>query len=437
MTIDIFDVSVQGGVVDPTARGALAVRPPGFQGIQTFGERMEMQVTTGAAGSYTYELAMELPARTALSVGSLSLISGQSRALSNPSSPGCLASIGLVAAYADLDVALSLAPVTWPLVGNAVRLVTAQSWATYRREMQISDAIPVTGVVRTDGGARPLAVARFAIGAGSVALLGASGASLDAWATRAAGSARLRVNAAAADARTATAGWALTSTGPMIGFVYGHLGPIFNLMAVGDSRVGGQGAYISSNALTLAAESINAGNPRAWLSTANMGWSGCTSAAYVQNLKDALEAGIIPEVLVFEIGTPNDSGAASSLLTDAVVAGWRSATIQILELCAAYKIAPIAMTIYPLNYAARQYGTSDQKRVAYNVAMTAELRAVGVPVADVAPALAGNGGAVDGNGQQTLNPAYADDGVHANEAGKAIEAALLQPLLENILRGYL
>jgi lysophospholipase L1-like esterase len=434
-----FDPDAQeiAGAAMVAARGALQVRPPGFQGIQTFGERMEAQVTAGAAGSFTYELALELPARSALSVGSLSLISGQSRALSNPSSPGCLASIGLAAAYADLDTALSLAPVTWPLVGNAVRLVTAQSWATYRREMQVSDAIPVSAVARTDGGVRPLAVARFAIGAGNVALLGASTASFDAWATRATGSARLRVNSAAADVRTATTGWSLTSTGPMIGFVYGHLGPIFNLMAVGDSRIGGQGAYIGSNALTLAAESINATNPRAWLSTINMGWSGCTSAAYVQNLKDALEAGFIPEVLVFEIGTPNDSGVAANLLTDTVVAGWRSTTIQILELCAAYKIAPIAMTIYPLNYAARQYGTSDQKRVAYNTAMMAELRAVGVPVADVATALAGNGGAVDGNGQQTVNPAYADDGVHTNEAGKAVEAALLRPLLATVLQGYI
>lgn len=413
-------------------RGA-RVRPPGCEGIQIMpGERFQAQVTLGGS-STTFELAMELMARDAKSVSDLSIIMGQSVAAASPGDPGAFVNAGFVSAFADLDGVVALTQVNFQGPGSAARL--QRSVSTVRREFQFSDPLLLAPPARSDGGTRPIAVARGYYGIGNTAIMGGPAGSppnFDAWATRAAGKSRIRVNSGAGDQRTATANWGLTSQSPLVGFAFGHAGPVFNVMSAGDSLFVGQDTYRGAGPALLACEAINNGTPKSWMVHSNIAWSGAASTTIVQNIRETFEQGIIPDILYFPTGTPNDVTPGNPI-TDTIVNNWRAYTIAILRMCASYGVLPMGCDVRPVNYAVQQWGASDSThRKAYNTEMAARFAAMGLPYVAASSVLSGG---VDGNGQETM--LFNLDNIHFTEAGKAAEGALVKDQLEIACKGYL
>ena len=398
---------------------------PGCQGLKVFGGRMATQGT----GNSTYEFAMELDARSPLHVGALSPILAQSRSAASPASVGSFVDVKPIAQLTDLDAAWGGTTVKFNRgVAGAAQLLAAPSAA--QRTYVYSDLTEVAPVARADGGIKPLVAARCFSAAGGTALLGTTGDDFTNWATRTAGLVRLRVNGTAGDQRSATTGWSAVSTGPVVGFAYAHNGPIANIMSIGDSITEGRGTLLNESFGLLACEALNAGNPSTWLSHSSLGWSGQTTDQFVQNLKDLLQWGLVPDVLIFPLGSPND---VTATITPAIVNLWRSRTAQILALCAEYRITPVAWTMLPTNASVKAYGATDQLRVSYNTEQIGTIRASGGLVVDLATAISGP---LDGNGQVTLlNTA---DNIHPNTTGNTVN--LMPPMkagLQTALRGLL
>ena len=183
----------------------------------------------------------------------------------------------------------------------------------------------------------------------------------------------------------------------------------------------------------LACEAINALTPNTWMVHSGLAWSGQISAAVQQRLIDLISYGIIPDILVFMAGSPNDTPNLGDPITTTVVNGWRAATGEILAICAENDICPIIIPVLPSDYSVHQWGSTDSLRRSYNT----EIRALanrGVFVADLDTAFSG---AVDGNGQATFNASYSTDLVHANDTGKAVGAALIQTEILKAVGGYL
>lgn len=410
---------------------------PGHQGLQIFGGRMAVQ----GAGNATYELAMELPARNAAAVGALGVIAAQSAAATSPGSLSVAATLRLGAGLSDLDGAFSGATQTFggqqstgarivvppPLAGTA-------PFQVQRRAYLVGDMVETVPPMKTDGRPLPLAVARMSAGSANTAMLGQSGDDFTPWATRAAGLVRFRQNATAGDQRAATAGWSAVSTGPMVGFCYAHAGPILNVVTLGDSQSESRSEdYLNLNWVQRACEALNAGAPKTWLSHSNLAWTGQTSDCFVQHLVDLIASGIVPDIVVLQVGTVNDT-AGNVALTAPVVNAWRARFARLLALCSQNRICPLVWTLPPANYVARQYGASDALRVAYNAEMLALCGAAGIACLDAAALVSGG---LDANGQGTILPAFNLDNIHLNAAGQSALAAAAAPLLQQLLAGYL
>jgi hypothetical protein len=408
------------------------VRPLGCEGIQIFGGRMEAQVTVGGAGASTYEFACELNARNATAIGSLTPIMAASRAATSPAEVAFIPQFRTLAALTDLDGTWGGTNAFWDDPGAAgVRV--AIPVASSRRAWLYPRQQEITPVTRTDGGARPLVAGRVFVGSGNLALLGSSGGSdsFANWASRSAGLARFRVNSGSGDQRAATTGWVAANTGPLVGFGYSHNGLICNVMTIGDSIAEGRATYIGAGFGLVAVESVNASSPKTWFTHSNAAWSGISSVAFVNQLFDALWYGIVPDIVIFPIGTPNDPGNAS--ITTAHVNNWRSRVARTLALCARYGITPIAYTMLPCNTAVNNWGTSDSLRTAYNAEMLSALAAAGVTIVDLASVFSGT----TTGGQVQYSVGLTTDGIHPNDAGIAVGAPYIKAAIETVCGSYL
>ena len=386
---------------------------PHYEGLKIFGGRVNTQDT----GNKTYEFAYELDARGPKQVGSVRAIMCQSRAAASPGPIAGFVDLKYIGALADLDSAWGGTNALFSR-GLAGAASMPAPGTTDRRSYAYTDQTRIVPVARTDGGTKPLVAARAFLGTASAAFLGTSGDSFTNWSTRAAGLARQRVNSTAGDQRTATTGWTATSTGPVIGFSYNHLGPICNVVSIGDSITEGRSeTFLEENFTLLACEALNASGPATWVSHSNLGWSGQTSAQVLVNTRDMLRAGIVPDVLVFPAGSPND---VTTTITTAIVDAWRAYVADMLALCAEYRIVPVLWTILPTNYAVKPYAATDSLRIAYNSEIVALGSSTGLTVVNMEPVFAG---AVDGNGQTTLLTSA--DGIHPNSTGNANAAVTM------------
>ena len=381
---------------------------PHYEGLKIFGGRVNTQDT----GNKTYEFAYELDARGPKQVGSVRAIMCQSRAAASPGPIAGFVDLKYIGALADLDSAWGGTTALFSR-GLAGAASIPAPGTTDRRNFAFTDQTKIIPVARTDGGTKPLIAARTFLGSGGSAFLGTSGDSFANWSTRPTGLARQRVNSAVGDARASTTGWSATSTGPVIGFSYNHLGPIINVVSIGDSITEGRSTttFLGENFTLLACESINAGTQATWVSHSNLGWSGQNTAQILVNTRDMLRSGIIPDVLVFPSGSPND---VTTTITTAIVDGWRAYVADMLALCAEYRIVPVIWTMLPVNYAVKAFGSTDTLRIAYVAEIVALVTSTGLIVVNMEPVFAGP---VDGNGQTTL--LYSDDGIHPNATGNA------------------
>ena len=411
------------------------VRQPGCQGIKIFGGRSANNVALGVAGSSTYETAIELDARSAQAVGSLAPIIAAAKAASGSAEVGVFAYVDLIAELSALDSAWGGVAVDFWGTG-ASRLPVSPS--TVRRAFLTTDQAERVPPSRSDGRTKPLAACRAAIGATTLQTLGNGSDSFSNWSSRPAGYVRFRANSGSGDQSTATSGWSTASTGLCVGFAYSHLGPILNVMLVGDSIGEGRGTYLNEGFGQLAVDALNAQSPLTWLAYSNLSWSGGVYTTIRDGFFDALAAGIIPDVLVFPCGTLNDVGAGSNSVTAAHVNNWRARLAQMLAKCAEELICPIVYSIPPVNNAANggsyDLGASDSLRVAYNAEIKALCAASGITFIDIdASAYAGS----VSSGQVQISAGLTTDYVHPNDAGNAVIGALLQSALITVAGGYL
>jgi lysophospholipase L1-like esterase len=251
---------------------------------------------------------------------------------------------------------------------------------------------------------------------GAAAMIGVAGTDLTNWATRSAGSVRMRKNSATGDQTAAITNWgSAVSYGVIPGFAYVDSGPVCNVMGFDDSLGDGFGGgitYQSENVNILACEAINAEGHKTWLSYANLAWSGQTTANILNNFRDAVGAGLVPDIAVIPSGSPND---VAGVITTAHVTAWRTFLNQMLEVCALNGICPIVRPVYPANFAVKAWGTSDALRIAWNTEVAAMCAASNIIYLD--GDLVTLTGPIDGNGQMTL--LLTTDGIHPNDTGKA------------------
>lgn len=412
--MDASDIVANGGALVSQVITRVA-GPLGCIGIHIPFGRMETQESV-ASPLGTYETAMEIQARSAMSVTRIAPILSVSRHASTPGSLGSYAVVETVAAYADIDTA-------W--VGNASTdlnfnggLNTAVTMpapeSVSRRRYVIADFVTVVPKARTDGADRPLAVGRVVFATGGVAMIGSTGVSLTNWATRTAGSVRMRENSVAGDQSAAITNWgSAVSYGGVAGFACVHNYPVCNVMWFGDSLDDGGGGgitYLGAGVNLRAIEAINAEGHKTWLSGANLAWSGQTTTNILNNFKDAVGAGLVPDIAPFPNGSPNN---IVGVVTTAHIDAFRAYLNQMLEVCSLNGICPIIRPMYPSNYAVKAYGTSDALLIAWNNETEAMCEASNIIY--LKEDLEIVTGPVDGNGQRTL--LNTTDGIHENDAG--------------------
>jgi lysophospholipase L1-like esterase len=393
------------------ASGPVLPRALGYEGIQIFGGRMGTQFTTGASGN-TFEFVTELMGTVPAQVGSVRAILGTSVAGTTPADISVAVSAKSLGAIADADASFST---TATFVGGLTATATiVYPQTTSRRKYVFTDPITLTPAARTDGGTKALIGARGFISTANAntALLGSASDDFSTWPTRAKGLARFRSHPTTGDQRTNASGWTASNTGVVVGFSFTSSKKIVNVFGVGDSITEGRGQYVNEGFTRLACDNINALSPSASFVYSNMGWSGLNTLNFIYHLYHALEDGIIPDVVVCPIGSPNDTGG--NPITDAMVDNWRSRAFRILEMCGKYQIIPVFWTILPVN--SMNWDATDAKRVAYNAEMLATFTASGVAIVDLASLV--SGATVDGQ-VQFLDPLQ-DDGIHPNDACMAI-----------------
>jgi lysophospholipase L1-like esterase len=394
---------------------------PSYQGCQIFGGRMANQY----AGDKTFEFAYELPC-AALDVSGVQFIFANSLAAS-AGSGGMIINAKAIGSFADLDGAWSGAT-SVTFLGGQTQLRPAES--SSRRAFEISDPTYLTPVARTDGGTRALVACRIYHGSGlNIMGLGNGADDFSNWATRPSGAARMRVNSASGDQRTATTGWLNALTSPCIGMAYFTRKPTVQVASFGDSITDGRGSYLQANFTLLATERLNADDLKLQFSHSDLGWSGQSMVAIRNNMRDAFEAGIVPDVAVFPCSSPNNF--SSGTISAAAIQIVRSAFIDMLGLCAQYRVTPLVWTQFPVNAAVKDWGASDSLRVAYNQEIVSYCAANDIICVDLAPTLSG----VTTNGQVQMLAGTTSDGIHPNDNGNALCMPQIKAALQLITRG--
>lgn len=402
------------------ARQAKAFALSGLQvgnyGVHLVGGAPFNDITPSSPGA-TWEFAYELPTDD---FGSMALLFGRG---TGPGSFSFQAQIKAIGALTDLDGAWSGAATV--LFSTANTAATVNPGASLV-DWLISDDVTLSPVARTDGGTRPLvAVRAFLNTTATVKLVGTTGATYDSWATRPEGLVRFRRNSAAGDQTTATSGWALDSAFPLVGLAFSTTRPMITVASIGDSIDEAIGATNrGANQALRATELLNAQQSTYRFSHMTCGLAGAPMTRYLAAAKNILAAGVIPDVMIFPCGTPNDG----SPITDAMVAAWRAGTYQLLGLCDEYGVIPIVRTMIPANFAGVAWGSSDSKRVAWNAELLATCAARGIITIDAASVLSGP---VDGNGQVTLN--NTNDNIHPNSAGIELMAPLYKVAIGKVV----
>lgn len=395
--------------------GLYNLKRAGSVGIFVHAGRMANDFNNTSA--YTWEDVWELPGE----FDWVAPVWAQSRnAGGTTASPVMLASLAVVGDPSP--AAADAAAWTAATVSNGGTWNLTVGPSASRRAFVVGDRINLSSVPRTDGGSKALIACRTWVNGGASLQLRGNGAdSFTNWATRADGRMRrtrkAAGNYASANQTTMTAnqvgGYANES--PLVGFLFGARGRVVNAMRVGDSIDEGRGTYIGDGMLGPAVASLaREGGPI--YCESNLAWSGMASVNFFFHASDAFAAGLVPDILCWPVGSPNDF--TTGAITAAQVATARQWSARTAGLCRDNNVSTLQRTIMPSNYAIKPYGASDSLRRDYNAAQLA-LAAGGLPVMDVAtPAVLG----VDGNGQQLLLSSAGNDGIHPDDALNALVA---------------
>lgn len=269
--------------------------------------------------------------------------------------------------------------------------------------------------------------AHVAAGAGTITTMGNGAGGTDSytnWATR---TGMVHAFRAQTGNQTATAG-AFTSTTnvsycPIIGVKYIARGRVVTVMVTGDSIDSGRGTYRFDAPVWQALRSKTRSGYA--VEFANLAWAGSGTANNRNTTGIAFAAGIVPDILLRPIASPND---ITSSIADSVVTTWRQTAAITSDACQQYGVTFVPRTMCPANSSidtptgAENWGADDVKRRAMNDEMRL-WRARGIRVADFDAAIRAS--AANANGQVPIADGFTTDAIHPSDAGNAAIAALM------------
>src|SRR4030095_6701841 len=306
---------------------------------------------------------------------------------------------------------------------NAMQRIYAElAPGTGRMAFTASDWIPVSSVPRTDGGTKPLLVARVYMNiSATLPVYGNGTDDFTNWAARTNGriwSSRYQ------DGLAVTSGFTSTterSQSPIVGFQYLSRGKVVTVAATGDSITDGRGTYLGEGFVMPALEQMSDMSSTVY-EYMNLGWSGQATVTFAERAIDTLQSEFKPDVLIMPSGSPND---VAPPITQAHIDNDRYNRNRVSAEAAKQSVPVVYWTWAPTNTAVKDYGSSDALRVAYNAEVMA-LGSRGAFVADLSAAISG----VTTNGQVQMLAGSNNDGIHPNDTGYALMKEALLPVLK-------
>lgn len=241
------------------------------------------------------------------------------------------------------------------------------------------------------------------------------------WATRTDGRSRVTFQQDVEGVTTRTNFTSTTpvSGSPCIGLQYQTMAGVVTIMKIGDSIDNGQGTYKGESMWDCAVYDI-ADSLNMHIEIANFAVGSTDVLNYPYHLSDATSVGIIPDIVCLPISSPN---GFSPTITSGVIETTKKTLQQTMLTIRQYGIKPVFRTWTPVNYSVKTWAATDSLRVDYNNFYLAQK---GVNIADVATVL---NGTLRADGQMELNPLYAADGIHPNDAGNIAACSVVKPYL--------
>jgi len=284
-----------------------------------------------------------------------------------------------------------------------------------------TDWISISSVARTDGGTKPLIVARAFMQANSALPVYGDGTdNFTNWATRTDG----RIWAARNQAGVAvTSGFTSTtnaSQSPIVGFQYLARGKVITVAGVGDSITDGRGTYLNEGFILPALESLSDATGTVY-EYMNCGWSGQTMATFAERGIDILQSVVKPDVLVMPGASPND---ITTTIAQSDIDGFRARRNRVVAEARKQGVPVVLWTWLPSNTSVKNYGATDSLRAAYNADLVAQAGR-GLLVADTATAVSG----VTSSGQVQMLVGSTTDNIHPNDSGNALLRDVIKPII--------
>lgn len=382
-----------------------------------FGGRMgTLNNTTGNTFQVTTELAQHFDAVRIIFANSDPGLSHAMRA----------ASVSVISTTDDLNNSAG----TW-VVGsrNSMSRVYAEiSPGAGRIAYTASDWINISSIPRTDGGTKPLIVARVYMNPNSA--LPCYGDGIDNftnWATRTDGRIWAARQQAGVHTGTATGFTSTTNTSqsPIVGFQYLARGRVITVAGDGDSITDGRGTYLGEGFIMPAVEQLSSMSGTAF-EYMNCGWSGQSMTNFAERAIDILQSEIKPDVLVMPAASPND---IATTISAANIAAFRSQRSRVLAEARRLGVPVVLWTWLPSNTAVKNYGATDSLRTDYNAEVLAQAGR-GIIVADTAAAVSGT----TTGGQVQMSASSNSDGIHPNDTGNTALRDVIKPAIQKAAR---
>lgn len=321
-------------------------------------------------------------------------------------------------AYGQLAPAGSILgwrPVTFA-GASSVNIASAAIAAQYA----ISDWIPLSSIARTDGGVRPLLMARVqhdGSADGNFAFLPSAACINNRVATAANRGRIVQTAGITTGVSVPSNSGTLNSNCFEVFPIFRYRRPSLTVLVAGDST--SQNDALVTDSLTSwgwrgCADASSTGRPINYM---NVGCSSKTSAEYWLRAQEIVNAGVIPDVLVIGPASVNDTYAN----IDRTVETWRARALEIVEFARTKGIRYVCMIpLLPYNPTTL---TQDNYRKAFNAVFLPSISGGAVDYLQF-------NGLGDGASPEDWVPAmnFAADGIHPNEA--AIDTIMAPALTE-------
>lgn len=405
---------------------------PGNVGIRMFAGRIgnTKALASGGSNGRTFEVV----ATTAVPFDAIRVVLAFGQTAGNDAiTPTIWCSAKAIPDITDASIATDTG---WTIVnfggpnglGGAFNPTMPPAASAARRNLVVSDIMPVPSVPRTDGGTFPALAMRcyvFTAGAaGNYVIQGDGAQSFANWENHPSGRIWRMRGKGGQFSNTSQSGMtyansAVENGSPIVGIVYYARGKVVNVAGFGDSITEGQGTYIGEGWGFPACHALSQAGSGIAYEWSNMGWSGQNTVAIRQNVIDAVTTpGLKWDIGFLPNGSPNDVGGTIAA-SDIVNARSRSA--QSLAVMKSAGIEPIQWTWLPTNTAVRNYGASDDRRVGLNGDTTGSTNAGNI-TADFSSALSG----VTTGSQVQILAGATNDSIHPNDTGNGILSPIAQ-----------